>query len=294
MIQVRWILLLGIVFVFFSGFGGRPAVTVEGTSYIVGNTKQIVEGYVAEGRADGYFYYEEMARKFLHRFEGLPYGAGNVACPGDKTLINFHSFDCVTLLESWWALANTVYMYNSNKVPEFMEPFKVFAKNLNTIRYFGGENCGLEYRIHYFTQQMEELDRAGKVFNVGVANGEKFTKKIDYITKNPEDFGDFATSTRAKHLEKLLNATPKYFYPKDKIELYRPLAKDGDLVSLASSEPGLDVSHCGIITLEDGNLRITHASSKYERVVYAQDLEAYIRGRGGYVTGIFVYRPVFD
>ena len=131
----------------------------------------------------------------------------------------------------------------------------------------------------------------GKSPGSGLAVVWKSEKKVERVFG---DFGDFATTSRAKSLQKILNDSPKYYYPKDKIELYRPLAKDGDLVSLASSEPGLDVSHCGIITVEDGNLRITHASSKYNQVVYAQDLEAYIRSRGGYLTGIFVYRPVFE
>ena len=261
--------------------------------FVVGRSQQRFQKLFHSGMESGYFYYEELTRKLLPHFKGLPYGAGGSGCPSDKTLVNFFSYDCVTLVETYWALAYTVFEFHSGKVRRDTRPFSVFTKNLNRIRYFGGENCGIDYRIHYFTQQMEELDRSGYVFNVGLANGSLFRKRINYISQHSEDFGDFANSYRQKNLESIHNKTPKYYYPLRKRSFYYPLAKDGDIISFSSIEPGLDVSHCGIITIQEGKVKLNHASGKYEKVVLNQDLETYLRSRTK-VNGFFVYRPQFN
>ena len=259
--------------------------------FVVKNSKSKFESFYKKGLNLGYYYYEELTNKMMPVFAGTPYGAGGAGCPGDKTLVNFHSFDCVTFVETWWALSFTLYEYQSNHVPKSTSPFKQFCKNLNQIRYFGGENCGIDYRIHYFTQELEELDRKGLAFNVAMANGFPFTKKINYITKNEDLYGDLSTSAQQKSVELVLNKTPRYFYPTKHRARYYPMAKDGDIIAFASTEPGLDVSHCGIITVEDGEPKLNHASQLYGKVVIGQDLDRYLVGRSGKVNGFFVYRP---
>ena len=146
----------------------------------------------------------------------------------------------------------------------------------------------MDQRIHYFSQQMMELERAGLAFNVGMANGYKYRKRINYISQNAQDFGEFADTYRQKQMERMLYLTPKFYYPIYKADLYYPLAKDGDIVSFTATKEGLDVTHTGIITLEDGNVRLTHASSKYEKVVYQQDMRDYLRNRT-LINGFMVY-----
>lgn len=260
--------------------------------HIVGKSYARFNKVFEEGMGSGYFYYQELTRKILPHFKGLPYGAGNVSCAYNETLINFQSFDCVTLVETFWALSYTMYEFQSNQISPESDPFKVFGKNLDAIRYFGGDNCGMDYRIHYFTQQMEELTRSGKAFNVAMANGSRFWKKINYITENEESFGELSSSKSMKQLESILSRTPRFYYPMGKRNLYYPMAEDGDIIAFAAKEPGLDVSHCGIVTIVDGKPTLNHASGLYEKVVLEQDLDRYLRSRTR-INGFFVYRPVF-
>lgn len=275
-----------------SGFESRPEKKDE-PYLLVGESRERFNELFAKGLEPGYFYYGELCRNLLPELAGLPYGAGNVSCPGHTTLVNFQSFDCVTLVESWWALSQTIYQHHSGKLKKGSDPLDAFVSNLNKIRYFGGENCGISYRIHYFTQQMLELERCGLVFNVAMSYGVPFEKKINYITENSGNYGDFADTEMFKSFEAVLNNSDNYFYPLDKVHLYYPMAQDGDIVAFATNEPGLDVSHTGIVTVEDGEARLTHASSKYNRVMHSQSLDGYLKSRTT-VTGIFVFRPVFE
>lgn len=290
---MRRILLAVSAFLLLCGFTNPDDRPTYDGFYIVGNSHSRFERLFEMGMKDGYFYYEELVRKILPEFQGLAYGVGNVSCPSDQTLVNFNSFDCVTFVETYWALMYTLFEFQSEVVPQHADPFEIFGKNLNRIRYFGGDNCGMEYRIHYFTQQMEELDRSGMAFNVAMANGQRFWKKINYITENDTTYGDLSQSRQMKKLEGILSRTPRYYYPMWKRHLYYPMAQDGDLIAFSAKEPGLDVSHCGIITIEDGRPALNHASGKYEHVVLGQDLDYYLRSRTR-VSGFFVYRPLFE
>jgi hypothetical protein len=276
---------------FASGGSAGAGPSPESNHFVVQGSKAKFESLFHDGKAMGYFFYEELTNRLLPKFKGIPYGSGGAGCPSDKTLINFTSFDCVTFVETWWALSYTLFEYQSGKFPKGSEPLNVFCKNLNRIRYFGGENCGIEFRIHYFTQALEELDRSGLAFNVAMANGFPFKKTINYITKNGDKYGELATNPQHKSFETVLNKTPRYFYPDEHRSMYYPMAKNGDIIAFASSEPGLDVSHCGIVTVEDGEPKLNHASQLYDKVVVGQDLEMYMRSRAGKVNGFFVYRP---
>jgi hypothetical protein len=274
-----------------------PARTGSGSDdvkyFVVGNSLEKFQSIYGKATSSGYFYYEELTRQLLPEFRGLPYGAGGVSCPSKKTLVNLTSFDCVTLVETFWSMSYTQYQVQAGLVPANSDAFDVFADNLDRIRYFGGENCGIEQRIHYFTQQMLEMERAGLVFNVAAANGELFRKKINYISIHPDKYGAYGTSPELKNSESVLNTSFNYYYPLTKVDQhYLPLAKTGDIVAFATNEPGLDVSHTGIITVEDGEVLLTHASSQYDKVVHGQDLKDYLASRTK-CTGIFIFRPIF-
>ncbi len=286
--------LLGILaLVIFSGFTNPGDAPKYDGFYIVGDGHSRFNEIFQKGMAPGYFYYEELVRQLLPEFEGRAYGAGNVSCPSDQTLVNFNSYDCVTFVETFYALTYTIYQYNSAPTQYRRDPFQTFGEHLNRIRYFGGENCGMENRIHYFTQELEELSRSGYAFNVAMANGRRYWKKINYISEHEENYGDLANSRKTQKLESILSRTPRYYYPLYRRGDYYPMAQDGDIIAFSAKEDGLDVSHCGIVTIVDGRPALNHASGKYEKVVLGQDLEYYIRSRTR-INGFFIYRPVFN
>ena len=271
---------------------GDSEVDFDDRYHVIGKGRSSFYTLFQKGTDSGYFIYEEVARHLLPYFAGKPYGTGGRGCPSNKTLVNFDSYDCVTLVETWWALNYTLYEYKSRK-QNHQDPFERFAQNLDKVRYFGGENCGIYDRIHYFTQAMQEMSRSGMMINVAVANGDLYKKRINYLSK--EQGGEYTKEflEKTKYLESMLSRTPVHYYPKEKVHLYCPMAKTGDIIAFASTVPGLDVSHCAILSRDEGDLMITHASSLKEKVVFEEDLREYIASRTT-VSGIFVYRPIFE
>lgn len=286
--------LLLVVFIISSAVWAKtgPVHPLESASVIQGKSKQLFQEHFYAARAPGYFYYEELVKEMLPRFAGKPYGSASVSCPSNKTLVNLETYDCVTFVEHFWALMRTTYDAANGNLPKGSDPFIAFINNLNRIRYIGGVNCGINDRIHYFTHALLELERIGLLMNVAYLNGVRIKKTINYMSTHQEDFGDLDWNRQVKY-EKLLSTTPNYFYPEGKFDLYYPLARNGDIVGLATSESGLDVSHCGIITVEDGEVKFTHASKRFGKVLLEDDLKSYLY-RERTVTGVYVFRPIFE
>ena len=276
-----------------SGSGSGSDIDREPVNpLVVGQARMHFIKIYQAGMQHTHFNYKTLVNTWLPRFEGLPYGASAVSCPSDKTLINFDSFDCVTFVETFWAMAYTLHTYQKG-IEKEVDPFTAFVRNINKIRYFGGRNCGIHDRIHYWTQGLTQLQKFGLMVNVAYANGTPFKPKTNYLSvENKKTYSaDYLKRTIA--LEKILNETPRYFYPKaDIIAKYLPLAKDGDIVSFAAGEDGLDVTHTGIITVVDGELKVSHASSLYSKLVKEQDLMTYLSIKKA-CPGVFIFRPVF-
>ncbi|MCB9233663.1 MAG: DUF1460 domain-containing protein [Bacteroidia bacterium] len=295
---MKKLLPLAFVFLILSGFSvpgndkeENKTGSYDGKFHIVGDSRTQFMHLFNRGRDRGYFFYEQLTDELLPYFANLPYGTGGTNCKSDQTLVNFTSFDCVTFVESYWALVNTIFQYQSGKT-NYPDPFQVFARNLDRIRYFGGENCGIQYRIHYFTQAMQIMEHNQMVFNVGIANGVPFKKKINYLTENQGDSYSKEYYKRMKSLEKILSESPNYYYPLKNVSDYLPLAKTGDIIAFGAQQEGLDVSHTGIISVVDGEVKLTHASSLYDKLVYQQDLREYLAIRKT-LSGVFVWRPIF-
>lgn len=242
-------------------------------------------------------YYDDFQvfyKQNIKKFEGVPYGAGMVPAGPGVTLVNVEQMDCVTFIEHFVGLALTrremrfyPERYNTNE-----DIFNLFVKKLNLVRYYGGVNCTWDDRINYFTDGLNHLKSYKLVKNVAEINGEPFNKKINYMSLNKNKFAGIENWEKVRKKEAEMTRARPHYYPLETIDRYRAVAKTGDIVALATSVEGLDVSHCGFIEAEDGEVFLTHASSVKKFLVVKQNLCDYLEKRTT-ITGIFVFRPTF-
>lgn len=281
---------IGILLYFISFLFG-PVLKREQKCYVVSDSKEtVLKALKADYSSTQYELYVE---SMLKEFENVPYGGGSQGCPQAHTLVNVRQMDCMTFVENFWALAFTRHLVAQMKVkPSDEDAFAMYVQNLNAIRYYEGKNIRNEDRIQYLTSGFIQLEKAGVLTAVGKETGKPLTKKINYVSANRAKFGGFTDWTFIQSKEREMSEYTYHTFTKSDLDDYAKVARNGDLVGLVTTVSGLDVSHCGVITIRNGKVYMTHASSVKKHLVVAQDLNEYLSNRTT-ISGIVVYRPLF-
>lgn len=214
-----------------------------------------------EGENDVLFF----ARSFL----GLPYVAFTleVADP-EKLVVNLHGLDCTTYVETVLALTMTHRAGST----AFMD----FCRNLERLRYRGGEMDGYLSRLHYFAWWMHDNIDLGIVEEV--TDKKTFTAPMRvndyYMTAHPNSYKMLKAHpdlvSEITRLEKAANGEDGTYLPKGKMLLTRSQlpVRDGDVIAIVTQKAGLDYSHLGFAVWgKDGKLHLLNASSLYHKVV---------------------------
>ena len=223
-------------------------------------------------------------------FKGIPYVAKTLEIGETESLVvNLHGLDCTTYVENILAFSTLLRDGKDN--------FKDFTKALETIRYKDGTLDGYGSRLHYFTEWIRNNQKKGLLKDITSAVGGVEIKKDINFMGTHRDLYPFLKDD--KNFEKIL-ATEKElaqetfcYLPQDQIEANEHLIQTGDIIALATSINGLDVTHTGIATREkDGRIHLLHASTGSMQVeVTKLPLAEYLK-RIKKNIGILVARPL--
>lgn len=223
-------------------------------------------------------------------FIGIPYVAKTLEIGETESLVvNLHGLDCTTYVEN--ILAFSILLKDEK------EDFDSFTKQLETIRYKDGILDGYGSRLHYFTEWIRNNDKKGLLKDItNEVGGVEIKKDINFMGTHRELYPFLKDD---KNFEKIL-ATEKElveetfcYLPQDQIESNEYLIKTGDIIALATSINGLDVTHTGIATREkDGRIHLLHASTGSMQVeITKKPLAEYLKGIKKNI-GILVARPL--
>ena len=221
-------------------------------------------------------------------FVGTPYVAKTLDLNNEENLVvNLREFDCTTFVESCLAIALSL---NSGQ-PDYNQ----FIAQLERIRYRNGRLDGYTSRLHYFSEWITDNENKGVVKDVTAdLGGTGHPILLNFMGTHPDFYpqlkADPSQIVRLKQIEKKTSAHLFYFIPKDKVADHEPEMMDGDIVALTTKIPGLDVSHLGLISKNDGVVFLLNASSTDGKVELTRfPLVEYLKGLKN-VTGIFVIR----
>jgi len=206
----------------------------------------------------------------------------------EKLVINLHQLDCTTFAENCLALARTVKSNHPDA--------GTFCSELEKIRYRGGKLDGYASRLHYFCEWISDNESRGIVKAVAASMGGKpLTVNLNFMSTHPKEYpqliNDQATTAKIKEIEEKVSAQKFYFIPADQFESIEGLVKDGDLVTLTTSIPGIDVSHVGILLKKEGRVYLLHASSGIMKVVVGTEPFAQYLAKSKKTTGVMIARP---
>lgn len=222
-------------------------------------------------------------------FIGLPYVAGTLETDGNECLtVNLDEVDCTTLVDNIIALAITAGEHRTS--------WRDFVYNLRRIRYRGGEVNGYPSRLHYISDWIVDNTHRGNIEEVtnrtDLATYE--IKTIDFMSANRNLYPALADSATFAKIKESEVGYRSHRFPLIKTSRVAKAAKTflrtGDIIALCTGKKGLDVSHMGILFINDKNIPyLLHASSKAGKVILdTTPLDRYLTSNR--LTGIRVIR----
>ncbi|WP_116771954.1 N-acetylmuramoyl-L-alanine amidase-like domain-containing protein [Maribacter litoralis] len=223
-------------------------------------------------------------------FMQTPYVAKTLEIGDTETLVvNLQGLDCTTFVENVLAFSLLLRQQEMS--------FDAYLKNLEIIRYKNGELVGYASRLHYFSEWIANNAEKGLLKDItGEIGGTEITKNIDFMSTHRDLYPfltDDTNNSKIKASENYLNNQAICVLAQDKIAENEHLIQSGDIIALATSINGLDVTHTGIATREkDGRIHLLHASTgSMEVEVSKKPLADYLKNIKSN-TGIMVARPL--
>jgi hypothetical protein len=223
------------------------------------------------------------------KFIGTKYVAHTLEGESEVLTINIDELDCTTFVETVAAMAITV--------DERRSSWRDFIYNLEKIRYRDGELNGYASRMHYICDWVMNNSHRGIVEDATI----KFpwynyaVKSIDFMTSNKDKYPALEDSATYAGIKAMESNYRNHRFPYIKtIDLEKKAEldafKNGDIVALTTNIKNLDVTHMGIVIIEDGEPHLLHASSTSGEVVVSKENLAMFMKKNRNATGLRVIR----
>lgn len=225
-------------------------------------------------------------------FLGIPYVEKTLEIgPTESLVVNLRGLDCTTFVENVLAFGLLLKSGESR--------FEDFTDHLRHIRYRDGELQGYPSRLHYFTDWIRNNEAKGLVRDISAElGGMELEKPLDFMGTHRELYPFLASEENfgaMLQVEADLAQHSLCYLPQSQIREREHLILPGDIIALATSVKGLDVTHTGLaVRSGDGRLHLLHASSSKGMVEITQEpLVDYLKDIKGNI-GIIVARPLLS
>ena len=204
----------------------------------------LMKGYES-GLSDANALIEFYARQLL----GTPYVAHTLEGDKEMLTINIHELDCLTFIETLYSLTRATLNRRYS--------WRDFAANIENVRYRGGEMGDYSSRIHYISEWIIDNHIRGNLVEItpDLPHVDYMIKNIDYMTHHTDSYrqlkNDSVMVEKIRRYELRRHRFPyvKRSWLNDKA--VKAALRSGDFVSLVTKTEGLDVSHNGIIIVDD-------------------------------------------
>lgn len=230
---------------------------------------------------------------FAQKFLGRPYVAHTLEVNREeKLVVNTRQLDCTTLVETVTALVMCAR--------KGFTSFDDYSKCLAALRYRNGKMDGYTSRLHYFSDWIEDKQQMGFVKEIQDPQ-QVFSAlqrlKINYMSLHSNAYKSLREHpellTDIKHQEQQLTGRTYRYIPKSQVgrfEVLKTTVKDGDIIAITCSKPGLDIAHLGFAIWHKDGLHLLNASQLHKKVIdEPMTLDQYLSKHPSH-TGIRVIR----
>lgn len=227
----------------------------------------------------------EIGKSFLN----TEYVAHTLEKEGDERLvINLTGLDCTTFLETSLTFARCIKKGKTS--------FQDYQNELTFIRYRDGKLDKYPSRLHYFSDWIYNNQQKGIVKDITEEIGGKPIRfKVNFMSENPKFYKQLQDNPAfipiIKKQEEEINSRQYYYIPENDIEKVESKIQSGDIITLTTSDKGLDIGHVGIaLKMDDGRIHFLHAPLVGSKVqITATPLSDYAKKIKKH-TGIIVLR----
>lgn len=242
----------------------------------------------------------EAAARVGELAQGTPYEAftleeyiraGGSPSRTEPLTLHLDRFDCVSLVEACLAIARVAHHDGSPS-------WDAFAREMERMRYRGGERGPYSSRLHYFSEWIDDNARRGLVRVLAEElGGQPDTSPLRFMSSNPDSYpalADPAVLEEIRQIELSLDDAPRWVIPTARIDEVSPQLRTGDILAFATSIEGLDVTHAAFAYRDEaGTMRVLHAPLSGGVVeVTRSTLPEYVAAIRS-STGILVARPLW-
>ncbi len=223
-------------------------------------------------------------------FLGTPYVAQTLeGNPAEALVVDLQGLDCTTFVEN--VLAFGLIRRKGTLA------FDAFLDALEKIRYRNGMLNGYPSRLHYFTEWITDNQKKGLVRDITAElGGKEIRRTLDFMTGHRDLYTALAEEKyfeEMQRIEESISEEPLCVLPVDVLKENEHRLASGDIIALATSIDGLDVTHTGFaIRMPDNRIHLLHASSSGEVEISDLPLVDYLK-KIRKNTGVIVARPVF-
>ncbi|MBT8280802.1 MAG: DUF1460 domain-containing protein [Muriicola sp.] len=223
-------------------------------------------------------------------FVGTPYVAKTLETGSEESVvIELEGLDCTTFVENVLAFGLIKQDQNSD--------FDDFVKALEKIRYRGGNLNGYASRLHYFTEWITDNEDKGLITDITESLGGNNTPKaLHFMTEHRSLYQALEEENTFQEMVKVENSLPDHPYCVLSVETLKEnedMLRSGDIVALATSIEGLDVTHTGFaIRMPNDRIHLLHASTSGAVKISDLPLVDYLK-KINKNTGVIVARPIF-
>lgn len=186
---------------------------------------------------------------YARRLLGTPYVAHTLEGDEEMLTINIHELDCLTFIETLYSLTRATLDHRYS--------WRDFAANIENVRYRGGEMGDYSTRIHYISEWIIDNHVRGNLVEItpDLPHVDYMVKNIDYMTHHTDSYRQLKDdSVMVEKIRRYELRNHRFPYLKrswldDKA--VKAALRSGDFVSLVTKVEGLDVSHNGIIIIDE-------------------------------------------
>lgn len=226
----------------------QAATTVKMRFHCDGDTTLINE-LLMKGYKSGIHDANGLIEFYARQLLGTPYVAHTLEADEEILTINIHELDCLTFIETLYALTRATLNQRYS--------WRDYAANIENVRYRGGTMGDYSSRIHYISEWIIDNHMRGNLVEVtpDLPHADYLVKNIDYMTKNPGQYrqlkNDSAMVEKIRRYELRQHRFPylkrSWLNNKD----VKAALHSGDFISLVTKIDGLDVSHNGIVIVDE-------------------------------------------